>query len=216
MLGCRQSLGRSLKAATLKSKNKGSNLHGCNPIDFPYAPEMLTEPKTRFILRGLQLNPGTFVSFLGLLLLAAGALLAQQKSDEQILFLHLRMKDGVITLVKTTTRPGQLKLPRDGQQRGEFDYEVFSATGQPITKGKLADPSIRRYEFADPDRPGSMKAKEVKLNDVEFTLRLPHQNAAQIVKFFRPPLPALSPAKQNVERRLLGSVELPLREGGTR
>ena len=66
-----------------------------------------------------------------ILLLAARPLLAAD-SDPGICFLHLKVKDGVFTLVSSKTVPGTLKAKRAQPVQQQLLMAVESATGDPV------------------------------------------------------------------------------------
>ena len=118
-------------------------------------------------------------------LLTSGFVYGQAKTDDKFLFLHLQLKDGVITLIKSAAVPGVLKPQRRLDKPGAFQFDAESAAGVSLWSGAMNDPSIRRYEYADPDNPGAIKAKVVQLNQVEFTVRLPILKEAHHLSFYR-------------------------------
>jgi hypothetical protein len=69
------------------------------------------------------------VRLLALVYFCAGVtgLRAQPKEPDQILFLHLRMKDGALTLVKSSTVPGVLKSRRSADKKAPLQLEVETA-----------------------------------------------------------------------------------------
>jgi hypothetical protein len=151
--------------------------------------------------------------------LTTGLLRAQSKAPDKILFLHLRMKDGAITLVKTATTPGLLKSHRGAGKRGPIEFELQNTEGAPLWRETMSDPSIRRYEYEDPDNPGVIKSKVVQLGEVEFVVRVPFSKATRRISFYRTeaasekarllPAGALTalPAK-----RLIAHIDLPVEE----
>ncbi len=132
---------------------------------------------------------------------------------EGIRFLHLRLKDGLITMVDSSTRPGVLKPTRDGD-KGEIGYEILDVNGAILGRGALRDPSLRRYEYSSPDEPGKIAVKEVKLDEVEFTLRLPHHASARRIVFHRLGSGANETSTNLNTRRILGTINLAPRRGG--
>jgi hypothetical protein len=132
-------------------------------------------------------------------------------ADGGILFLHLRLKNGVVTLVSSAVRPGVLKQPRDGKARGALTFQMVTADGVTLENSAAEDPSTQRLEYEDPNNPGHFLVKVIQSPDVEFTVRLPHHTAGRQVKFFRQAnagglAAAAAPA-------LIGTIDLPLTEG---
>ncbi|MDL1874332.1 hypothetical protein FBQ85_04065, partial [Cytophagia bacterium CHB2] len=65
---------------------------------------------------------------------------AQPQSDAQIVFLHLRMKNDSLTLVKSALRPGRVKQRRLVEKPGGIYYEVISSSGKSLWQGATGDP----------------------------------------------------------------------------
>src|SRR6266487_4595018 len=148
-------------------------------------------------------------------LMTSGFVRGQAEREEKFLFLHLRLKDGVITLVKAATVSGALKPQRRADKTGSIQFEVETEAGVSRWTGMMDDPSIRRYEYPDPDKPGAIKSKLVQVNEAEFAIRIPLLKDAHHLSFYRlgtaqakaPALPdaqAPKPAKT-----LIAKIELP-------
>src|SRR5713226_8342510 len=88
----------------------------------------------------------------------------QAEGEEKFLFLHLRMKEGVITLVKAATVSGALKPQRRADKTGSIQFEVETEAGVSRWTGTMDDPSIRRYEYDDPKNPRAIKSKVVQVS----------------------------------------------------
>lgn len=164
---------------------------------------MNTKRKITKVICGLVL-------LLGLLL----NLNAEEGQDEQILFLHLKITNDVVSLVESTAVPGHLKIPIAAEKQGELCLELTSTNGVPIWTDVMPDPLVRRYEYEDPDHPGQLKVKEVKLDQAEFTIRVPGRKEAKRLNIYRLDQPAAksAAAAANQTRTLLGTVELHLPE----
>ncbi len=145
-----------------------------------------------------------------LISLHADSVHAQQK----ILFLHLRMQDDTINLIGSNVRSGVLKRARNLEKITGIEYEFRSSTGLLLWKGVLDDPSIRRYEFEDLMKPGQITTKEVRLKDVEFTLRVPFKKGMNHVEFYRSGFSKSSSGLRNNARKLIGAIEMQLERGG--
>jgi hypothetical protein len=144
-----------------------------------------------------------------LLLLWGGALLAQTNGGPAILFLHLKVKNQVVSLVETSTSPGVLKKSRD-PVAGELQYELVSTTGESLWKGAVADPSIRHLEYEDPPGSGKLKSKTILLDEAEFTIRVPVVSKARQVNFCILDNPAAgAEGGKGLTNKSLGSVVLP-------
>ena len=139
----------------------------------------------------------------------------QAKETDKILFLHLRMKDGVITLAKSATVPGTLKPQRRSEKPGAFQFEIETAAGVSLWNGAMDDPSIRRYEYEDPENPGAIKTKVVRFAEVEFVVRVPVLKDAHQFSIYRleatPAKAPGAPAAEQVKmaRSLLARIALP-------
>lgn len=133
---------------------------------------------------------------------------AQPQSEAQIVFLHLRMKGDTLTLVKSALRPGVLKQRRPIEKPGGIYYEIVSSSGKLLWKGVAGDPSRQRLEYEDPDHPGRLKIKYVKLNEVEFTLRIPFKAGMSRLELYRLVPAETGQGQPKVLRQLLDSIPL--------
>jgi hypothetical protein len=139
----------------------------------------------------------------------------QAQGEERFIFLHLRMKDGVITLVKSSTVSGALKPQLRADKTGNIQFEVETKAGVAQWAGWMDDPSIRRYEYPDPDNPGAIKPKLVQVSEAEFAVRIPVVKDAHYLSFYRletaqakaPALPGTQAAKP--AKSLIAKIELP-------
>jgi hypothetical protein len=134
---------------------------------------------------------------------------AQSPNAAQIVFLHCKMKNDTLTFVKSNIRPGVVKQRRGGETRGEIAYEVLSSSGELLWHGEIEDPLLQRFEYADPANPGRIKIKYVKLNEGDFTLRLPFKPEAHRIKFYRLESSA-EKDRQKFLRRPIGNIILPI------
>lgn len=133
---------------------------------------------------------------------------AQTQSDAQIVFLHLRMKNDTLTLVKSALRPGLVKQRRLVEKPGGIYYEVISASGKSLWQCVAADPSQQRLEYEDPDHPGQLKSIHVESNEVEFTLRIPFKPEMRRLELYRMTPAAPDSYRPKVVRQLIGSIPL--------
>jgi len=114
----------------------------------------------------------------------------------------------VVSLVEANLRPGVLKPQPEGDSAA-LCYEVVSEAGTPLWQGNLPDPTLRHLEYEDPDHPGQLLHKSVRVEEAEFTLRVPSLPAARRVDFFKVqpgPAGAVGP---KLARTSWGSVTLP-------
>jgi hypothetical protein len=144
------------------------------------------------------------------------SLRAQSPSAAQIAFLHLKMKNDTITLVKSAIRPGVVKQKRALESRGGIYYDVVSSSGQSLWAGVMEDPLLQRLEYADPANSGQLKIKYVKLNEAEFTLRIPFKPEAHRIEFYRHNSPGADPSRQKASRQLFSSILLQLKGGDSK
>jgi hypothetical protein len=148
------------------------------------------------------------------MLASTSSLPAQPPSAAQIVFLKFKMKNDTLALVQSAIRPGVLKQKRGGESRGEISYEVRSASGKLLWRGAIADPLLQRFEHEDPANPGRIKIKSVKLNEAEFTLRVPFQPEAHRIEFYRQRVAEAEQSRQKASRHVpLGSIILQLKGG---
>jgi hypothetical protein len=143
-------------------------------------------------------------------LLAPSPMCAQSNSAPQILFLHLRLTNQVVSLVGSATRPGVLKPAREAAT-DDLHYELFSASGESLWKAGLADPTVRSLEYEDPPGSGNLKRKTVVLKVAEFTLRVPALPEGKRVDFYKLESSGIPDAsgQRATSRRSLGSLPLP-------
>jgi hypothetical protein len=142
-------------------------------------------------------------------LLGASQAKAQSLRTAQIVFLHCKMKNDTLTLVKSNIRPGVVKQKRGSEIRGKISYAMLSSAGKLLWRGAMEDPLLQRFEHADPANPGQIKIKYVKLNEADFTLRLPFEPEAHRIEFYRLESPA-ERDRRKISRRPIGSITLPI------
>jgi hypothetical protein len=134
---------------------------------------------------------------------------------DQIVFLHLKLKDGAITLLRSSVMPGRLKLPIGSDRKGEIQLELTAMDGSSLWSEVMSDPTLQRFEYEDPAHPGTLKIKEIKVAEAEFTVRVPHHVDARQLKIHRLGTPATATEVRTVRtaRKLLGTVAIPRAEG---
>jgi hypothetical protein len=130
------------------------------------------------------------------------------KEEHWILFLSLRMRNDTVELISSCRSQGVLKAARNGKKVGPIDYDIVTATGESIWSENMEDPLIERTEFPVAENIVGLKKNHLKLNEVEFTLRVPWRKEACQLRFYRRQL-IESPAGQQVDRRPLSSLTLP-------
>jgi hypothetical protein len=118
-------------------------------------------------------------------------------------------------LVATTAVPGHLKPAITSGKPGDLYLELVTTNSLPVWSNLVSDPLVRRYEYEDPDHRGQLKAKEVKSDQAEFTVRVPGQNEAGQLNIYRLDQPATQSAMaaSRPTRTLLGTVKLNVPEG---
>ncbi|HEY5912600.1 MAG TPA: hypothetical protein VJA21_18520 [Verrucomicrobiae bacterium] len=147
--------------------------------------------------------------------LLAGAILAagwcRAEENNQILFLHLRLKGDAIALVSSAVKPGRLKTPVAPDKTGGLELELMSTNRAKLWSDVIHDPTVRRFEYEDPDRPGELKVKEVKVTEIEFTVRVPYHEDGGELKVYRLERQATraEAAVSGRAKKLLGSIKIP-------
>lgn len=128
---------------------------------------MKTHLARRAILSGLHIT----------MLLAALLPLRIRATEEtnQFLFLTLRVKDGVVTLDQAKVVKGALKPQADSRDAERLQLSLEHADGRVAWNLEIDDPSVQRYEYEDPEHPGQLKSKLVRVDDVQFIVRTPLQ-----------------------------------------
>jgi hypothetical protein len=157
----------------------------------------------------LQTRGVTRTILFAIALFVAGWCRAEE--EDQILFLHLKLKDDGLTLVNSSVKRGRLKTPLTADKKGEIHLELTAADGSPLWSDVLADPRVQRLEYEDPDKPGALKVKEVRVAEVEFTVRVPFHKEGKRIKLYRldrlaTRTEALAPGQT---KKLLGAVAIP-------
>jgi hypothetical protein len=72
------------------------------------------------------------------------SLKAQEARDQQILFLHLRLTNGVVHLLTSTTVSGHLKPALIAQKQGDLYLELVTTNNFPLWSDMVSDPLVRR------------------------------------------------------------------------
>jgi hypothetical protein len=147
-----------------------------------------------------------------LLLAASTPAQAQTNTTPGILFLHLKVTNQVVSLVEANLRSGVLK-PGPEADGTALCCELVSEAGTPLWKGSIADPTVRHLEYEDPANPGHLQHKIVRVDEAEFTLRVPALPEARRIDFFKlPPGSAGAAGPQALPRTSWGSITLPVNQ----
>src|SRR4051812_46912541 len=75
-----------------------------------------------------------------------------QESPSRIVFLHLKLESNQVSLVSASVAPGRLK--RFSERHPALDLEVATTNGLVLWANNVAAPSVRRFEYEDPEHPG--------------------------------------------------------------
>lgn len=133
---------------------------------------------------------------------------------DRILFLHLRMQDGAVSLVRSSIRPGRLKTPIASDRQGVIQLQLTAEPGVVLWTEVMADPLCRRLEYVDPGSPGMLRTKWVQVTQAEFTVRLPfYPEGRQLTlhRLERPATRALA-ATAALPRTAIGTITLAMPE----
>ncbi len=129
-------------------------------------------------------------------------------AQSKILFLRLSIQNDSIALVRSSIRPGVLKQGEGSGRGSGIEYQCRSASGQIVATGIIADPSIRHYEYEDPEHPGILKTTHVKLKSAQFTLRLALKENLSRVEFYRVASDPNAGVLPKATRTFLGTIEI--------
>ncbi len=72
----------------------------------------------------------------------------------------------------------------------------------------MDDPSVHRYEYEDPDRPGQLAIREVRTEKSEFVLRVPLMDGVDHIEFYRIDDMPGEVTKVAGARRSIGRIQL--------
>jgi hypothetical protein len=104
---------------------------------------------------------------------------AVHAQTDGIWFLHLRLTNDQVVLVKQQKTPGVLKSRRGPAPAQPLRIDLKAQNGTTLWSQTIDDPAVRRIEYEDPLEPGKMRARQVTLTNVEFTVRIPYQPKAR-------------------------------------
>lgn len=149
-----------------------------------------------------------------ILVFAAGRLFGADEPPRQpgILFVHLRINDGVFSVVGTTNAPGVLKSPRNAVAPRGYHLVLEDGSGRELWWQSLADPTVRRLEYKDPDNPRALKVKEVRLTETECVVRVPDVPGQRRLVLYRVRGPAEFRGNDALNREFVARLELPERK----
>jgi hypothetical protein len=139
--------------------------------------------------------------------LPASRVAAADTGGSDIIFLHLRIDAGGVSLVDSRTVPGRLKTPRSDQPRGGLVYEVVTGQSDVLYANGIDDPLTLKFDYEDPDQPGRLRSKVIRLEQTEFTVRVPAIPEATNVNFYRVER-ASGASAHTASRQLIGSIPL--------
>ena len=132
--------------------------------------------------------------------------------SDHIALLHMRLKDGAISLRNLRLKPGKLKKTDSAyRQAGTIEFEAVSREDKVVLTGAVDDPAVRRLEYEDPDNPGRLKTLVVREPDADFMVRVPWNPKIKSVRFFRLEKDRKAGAERLV-RKPLASVDVSQRE----
>lgn len=122
----------------------------------------------------------------------------------QILFLHVKLKDGVLTLVDSKIRPGVLKPHRDGGPKKALRFSAEDSEGAELWSGSMEDPTVKRLEAGE-ENTGELTPHPIEQAEAEFTVRVPALAKMHHISFYRDEKIAAANAVKT-QRKLLGKI----------
>jgi len=159
----------------------------------------------------MKLPPLRWLAMLTAALLATPVLRAAEEPAPGILFLNLKVKDGLFSLVSVTNAPGVLKARRGVPPHQDFQIVLEDTEGKELWTGWLADPTVQRLEYEDPARPGEIQLKEVRVSEAECSVRLPAKSGRRHLAIYRRPSAQANtpPGRRPPTRELVSRLALP-------
>lgn len=131
----------------------------------------------------------------------------------RIAFVHLRVENEVLVLDDIKVVEGNMKYPRRlNLVEGHLYFEVLDVSGKRLFEGTVSDPSSRRLEYADED--GALHSTTVVIEDPFISIRIPFDETAKTVKFYRIEISGPGKAKLAKAPEAFGSVTIELGEVG--
>ena len=125
----------------------------------------------------------TFFKFILFTLLFCHILFAGERINEKIMFLYLKMNDGIISLKKTSIVNGEIKN-RFHNSAGEILYIVKNTRGETVFSDAVSDPSILHYDYIDPADSDKLKGGIIKNDETYFMVRIPYQEGLGKIVFY--------------------------------
>jgi len=108
---------------------------------------------------------------------------AANTSNSGIVYLQMKMKNGVITLMDASIVPGVCRYP-SYNNHGDIIYRVENTSGVMVGYGAIRDPGLVQGDYIDPDNPGRLKGEAVKLNEAFFVVRIPYTPSLGNISFY--------------------------------
>jgi hypothetical protein len=178
--------------------------------------QLLNTKKIDLLSHGRAVAPSSFrcnlvqALRLGLIFGLLFCLSLRAAQEEKFLFLTLRYKDGAITLVKSALVPGSLKPQRNSTRPEALHIALEKVAGEAAWSVVMEDPSLRRYEYEDPQQPGVIRLQEARLDEIEFIVRAPFIAGVRQLGIYRleTPVPGAKAAVAPV-KKLLVRIVLP-------
>jgi hypothetical protein len=134
-------------------------------------------------------------------------------AGDTFLFLTLRMRTGEVSVVRSQIVPGTLKPQPAPRAPEPLAVVLEDSDGTELATARLDDPSLRRFEYEDPDQPGAIKARTVPVDDTEFIVRVPQPARATRVAVYREAAGAAGTGSTErvkpPDRKLLKRLDLP-------
>ena len=131
----------------------------------------------------------------------------------RIAFVHVKVENEVLVLDGIKVVEGNMKHPRRlNLVEGHLYFEVLDISGKRLFEGTVPDPSSRRLEYADED--GTLHSTTVEVESPFISIRIPFDEAAKTVKFYRVEISGPGKAKLAKAPEVFGSVAIELGEVG--
>ena len=125
-------------------------------------------------------------------------------NESKILFLTLHINNNNISLIDSKVYSGYLKKPRIESVSIGLYYEVISSDNKIVETGFSENPLIKHFEYEDPDRPGQIVHKIVKLQSTDFMLRIRYNENINHIKYY------FQNSTDKSDRKFIGLIELNL------
>lgn len=126
------------------------------------------------------------IFFLTTLLLFSGffRIFLQQEDNEHILFLNLKMINGHIHIEDFNVVQGKLKSPKIiSYHKDNILVNVKNIANDMLYEAAISDPSDLKYEYENAE--GSLETKQIVLDSVNFTVRIPYDPSIYEVEFYK-------------------------------